>query len=70
MWLKDVRHRNYWIELFGFPSFELFDKSKDIANIPGMERRDQIRRATAKPDRYQPSQDNSSQGRSPLTSRI
>lgn len=49
MWLRDVRHRNYWIELFDFPNFELFDKSKDIADIPGMERRDEIRTATAEP---------------------
>ena len=30
MWLKDVRYRNYWIELFDFHDCELFDKSKDI----------------------------------------
>jgi hypothetical protein len=34
MWLKVVKHRSYWIELFDFPDCELFDKSKDIADIP------------------------------------
>ena len=34
MWLKVVKHRSYWTELFDFPDCELFDKSKDIADIP------------------------------------